>query len=218
MGDIKLVVLDLDGTVVKYGGRWHSSWDAIGDACGRKEEHDKICDYYYPRKDKYDEWLQKNAELLVGIKIADMGRLIFPPPYADGVKDAVKFFKDKNCICGLLSSGVDFVADRVKSDLNLDFSVANRLDVIDGAFAGTAKTIVHLWDKDKRLVELADKFNVPLSQVIFIGDHDNDISSMNVCGHSIAFCPKTDEVRNAADVSFDCWHKIKEYIENEFFE
>ncbi|MBW6462375.1 MAG: HAD family phosphatase [DPANN group archaeon] len=217
MGKIKLAVFDLDGTVVKYGGRWHSSWDAIGDASGHKEEHDRICDYYYPRKDKYDEWLQKNAELLIGIKISEIGKSIFPPPYADGVKDTVDFLKKMNCLCGLLSSGVDFVADRVKEDLLLDFSVANKLDVIDGAFTGTAKTIVQLWDKDKKLVELAEKFNVPLSQVLFIGDHENDISAMNVAGHSIAFCPKTSEVRNVADASFDCWNKITKYIETEFF-
>ncbi|NOQ56284.1 MAG: HAD-IB family phosphatase [Nanohaloarchaea archaeon] len=217
MGNIKLVVLDLDGTVVKYSGRWHCSWDAIAVASGTKEEQDKLCDHYYPRKDKYDERLQKNAELLVGIKISEMGKSIFPPPYADGVKDAVRFFKDKNCICGLFSSGVDFVADRIKSDLSLDFSVANKLDVSDGAFTGAAKKRVHLLDKGKRLAELANEFNIPLSQVLFIGDEENDISAMDVCGHSIAFNPNTSEVRDAADVSFDCWHKIREYVENEFF-
>ena len=214
MSDIKLVVLDLDGTVVKYDGRWHSSWDAIGFASGRKDQYDRLCAYYYPRKNQYNEWIQKIAGLLDGCLVSDVKKYIFPPPYLDGVKDTVAFLGAEGCVCGLLTSGVDIVADRVKQDMHLDFSVSNRLIVRDGVFSGNCEHVVNLWHKEKKLNDLCRKFGVSLKDTLFIGDNENDISSMKVCGRSIAFSPKTDEVRDAADVSFESWSGIKKYIED----
>ena len=213
MVEIKLVVLDLDGTVVKYNtGRWHSSWDVLASVSGRKEEYDKYSHYYYPKKELYSEWMQKSAQLLRGCRVSDVEKVIFPPPYVDGVRDALDLLKKRNCVCGILSSGVDIVADRAKKDLSLDFAVANRLIVRDGIFSGDSELIVNLWHKEKNLIELCSKFGVSLKDTLFIGDNENDISSMRSCGHSIGFSPATEGVRDMADVSFESWSGIKEYL------
>jgi len=217
MSEIKLVVLDLDGTVVKYDGRWHSSWDAVGFASGKKEEYDKFSHYYYPKKELYPEWMQKSAQLLRGCRVSDVEKVIFPPPYVDGVRDTLDMLKKRSCVCGILSSGVGFVADRAKKDLSLDFAVANKVIVRDGIFSGDSEVIVNLWHKEKNLIELCRKFGVSLKDTLFIGDNDNDISSMKVCGHSIAFSPATESVRDTADASFESWAGIKEYLEDDVF-
>ena len=218
MVEIKLVVLDLDGTLVKYNtGDWHSSWDVLASVSGKKDEYDKLSRYYYPKRELYPEWIRKVAQLLEGRDVIDVEKVIFPPPYIDGVRDTLDFLKKRNCVCGLLTSGVDIVADRVKKDMGLDFSVSNRLGVVDGAFSGGVENVVDLWKKQKKLVELCRQFDISPDNTLFIGDHENDISSMRSCGHSIAFSPATDEVRNAADVSFDCWLEIKDYLEKSVF-
>lgn len=215
---IKLVVLDLDGTVVKYNtGNWHSSWDAIITVSGKKEKYDKLAQYYYPKRELYPEWISKVAQLLDGCRLSDVEKVIFPPPYVDGVRNTLDSLKEKNCVCGVLTSGVDIVADRVKRELYLDFAVSNRLGVAGGIFSGRVENVVDLWQKHRKLIELCRKYDISLDNTLFIGDHENDISSMKACGHSIAFSPATDEVRETADVSFDSWSEIKEYLENRVF-
>ncbi|NOQ38558.1 HAD hydrolase family protein [archaeon] len=214
MAEIKLVVLDLDGTVVKYNtGQWHSSWDVLASVSGKMEIYNKNAHYYYPKRELYHEWMRKSAQLLRGCRVSDVEKVIFPPPYVDGVKDTLDFLKKRNCVCGILSSGADIVADRAKKDLSLDFAVANRLIVKDGIFSGDSELIVSLWRKEKNLIGLCRKFGVSLKDTLFIGDNDNDISSMRSCGHSIAFSPANDEVKGAADVSFESWWGIKEHLE-----
>jgi len=196
---IQAIIFDLDGTLVRYHGvEFESSWGAIAAAAGKQEESEKILHEFLPRRDAYTKWVERDAALLAGIPVQEITARIFPPPYATGAREAMAALCGRYTL-GILSSGVDLVADRARRELGLDFSVANRLLIEDGRFTGGSKTVVELWKKADVMKEIARKHDLDLSEICFVGDHMNDVPVMHIVGLSIAMDPKDEELERIAD-------------------
>ena len=212
MRRIELVVFDLDGTLVRYHGvEFESSWGAIAAAAGVREESERLLAEYLPRRDAYRRWVEEDAALLAGIPVSQVAAQIFPPPYARGVREAVDRLRGKYRL-GILSSGVDLVADYVKADLDLDFAFANRLLVEDGRFTGESELVVDLWSKDEVMRRIAAEYGVRLEEICFVGDHVNDIPVMRIVGLSIAMNSKDDDLSRIADHVIDDLALVPEII------
>ena len=69
---------------------------------------------------------------------------------------------------------------------------AKELDIIE-IHQGVSK-------KDEVLCELADRLGLSREETAYIGDDDNDLSAMKVCGISFAPCDCSNQVRKQADV------------------
>ena len=124
MGRISAVIFDLDGTLVRYRGvEFESSWGAIAAAAGVQEESQRLLREFLPRRDVYPEWVRRDGALLTGLPVERVTEQIFPPPYAAGVCRAIERLRGRYLL-GILSSGVDLVAEYVRADLGLDFAVA----------------------------------------------------------------------------------------------
>jgi len=199
MRRIRAVILDLDGTLVRYHGvEFESSWGAIAAAIGKQEESERILRDFVERRDAYQKWVELDAALLKDVAVDEVAAKIFPPPYAVGAREAIRSLNG-NYIMGILSSGADIVADRVCQELDLDFSVANRLLIEDGRFTGKGQTVVDLWKKADVMRQIADKHKLKLSEICFVGDHMNDVPVMQIVGLSIAIDPKDEELAQIAD-------------------
>jgi len=196
---IRAIIFDLDGTLVRYRNvEFESSWGAIAAAAGKQEESEQILREFLPRRDAYEEWVERDAALLAGIPVEEITAKIFPPPYATGAREAMAALRGRYTL-GILSSGVDLVADRASQELGLDFSIANRLLIEDGCFTGESETIVDLWAKADVMKEIARQHKLDLSEICFVGDHMNDVPVMHIVGLSIAMNPKDEELERIAD-------------------
>jgi len=210
---ISTVVFDLDGTLVRYHGvEFESSWGAIAAAAGMQAESQLLLDEFLSRPHAYSEWVRRDAALLAGIPVNRVTRQIFPPPYAAGVRGTIDRLRAR-CSFGILSSGVDLVAEYVREDLGFEFAVANCLFVKDGHFTGESETRVHLWEKDRVMRQIAIERNLSLSDVCYVGDHLNDIPVMQIVGLAIAFNPKDEKLEEVADYSTRDFAEIPDYIE-----
>jgi len=199
VGRIRAIIFDLDGTLVRYRNvEFESSWGAIAAAAGKQEESEQILREFLPRRDAYEEWVERDAALLAGIPVEEIAAKIFPPPYATGAREAMAALRGRYTL-GILSSGVDLVADRARQELGLDFSVANRLLIEDGYFTGESETVVDLWKKADVMKVIAAKHALDLSEICFVGDHMNDVPVMHIVGLSIAMNPKDEELERIAD-------------------
>ena len=199
MSRLDAIVFDLDGTLVRYHGiEFESSWGAVAAAAGVSDRSNALLREYLPRRDAYAEWVARDAKLLTSVLVSTVTDAVLPPPYAAGVRVAIDAMRGRYRL-GILSSGVDLVADWVRHDLRLDFAVANHLATEDGRFTGGSATRVDLWKKDEAMRRIAEEQGFPISRVCFVGDHLNDVPVMRIVGFAIAANPKDDRVRDAAD-------------------
>jgi phosphoserine phosphatase len=199
MRRIDAVIFDLDGTLVRYHGvDFESSWGALAAAAGVSERSQQLFREYFPRRDAYAEWGVEEAKLLKGTSVDRVASQLFPPPYARGVEEAIAKLQGKY-LMGILSSGVDLVANRVAQDLDLSFAWANRLPVVDGCFVGTSDTVVELWSKAEVLEQLAAEYGLNLQHICFVGDNVNDLAVLQRVGLAIAANPKDDSLLEVAD-------------------
>jgi len=210
---IRAIIFDLDGTLVRYHGvEFESSWGAVAAAAGKQEESGRILREFLPRRDAYQEWVERDAALLTGISVEVITAKIFPPPYATGAREAIAALRGRYTM-GILSSGVDLVADQACKELGLDFSVANRLLIEDGRFTGESETVVDLWKKADVMKEIAAKHNLDLSEICFVGDHMNDVPVMRIVGLSIAMNAKDKELERIADYVVPDFTTIPQIVE-----
>lgn len=211
---IKMIVADMDGTVVDYASLpFHSSWDALYTALGLQEENMRLLEEYYSKKELELEWTNKQVGLLKGHSVKKAINGIFPIPYSRGARE---FFAslDRNYVKGILTTGINLIADVVKEELNLDFALSNILHHDNSMFKGTYEARVWLWKKVEKLKEIALQFNVPLDSICFIGDNDNDIDCFKIVGLPVAFNPKTEETRKSAKYVISDFTELKGILKN----
>lgn len=210
---IRAVFFDLDGTLVRYEGvAFESSWGAIGAAAGLGQEWDRILARYLGKPHLYPDWVRENAALLRGVPVARVLPHLFPPPYAPGAPEAIAELRKWGYILGIVSSGVDLVADRVRVELGLSFAVANELSIADGVFTGEAVVRVGLGDKRAVVEAEARRLGLALGEIAFVGDHLNDIPVFEAVGLAIAYAPKTPEVAAAARSVVHHFHAIPKQL------
>ncbi len=213
MPRLEAIVFDLDGTLVRYHGiEFESSWGAVAAAAGVSDRSRALLREYFPRKEAYAEWVARDAELLTDVPTSTVADSVLPAPYAEGVRAAIDALWGRY-VLGILSSGVDLVADWVARDLEFDFARANHLVTEDGRFTGGSETRVDLWQKDVAMRRVAEELDVPVSRICFVGDHLNDLPVMEIVGLAIAANPKDERVREAADHVIDDFRKLPGLIE-----
>ena len=203
MKDISLVVFDMDGTIVQYPeGSFQSSWDAVGFAAGKKKEWEELLNYYYPRQDLYEEWFNQNLKCLKGTSLDSVTSQIFPPPYTPGFPEFCTLLKQKDLPAGILSSGIDLVADRILEEQNLNFALTNIVHIKDGYFSGTGEHVVPLWKKGELLQEIIASRHLDPQNVAYFGDNENDLPCWELVGLKIGISLKKPELYSKVDYHF----------------
>lgn len=206
MKKIKMILCDMDGTLVNYLNEpFNSTWDVFPKILSeqKRKKWFEYRDFYLDKirnkdsrqkqKDFYDEWFDKQLNLLENLSIEKANSAFFPIPFSKGVES---FFSSLNgkYIKGILSSGVGFVAEKIKNDLNFDFQLASYLEIKNQKLTGIGKKDFDFSEKDKAIFSLSKKYNVGLEEICYIGDHFNDIPAWEVAGLSVAFNPKEKEL------------------------
>lgn len=90
-----------------------------------------------------------------------------------------------------MSGGFHEVADRIVAAADIDYCLANRLEVVDGKLTG--KLAAEIVTKERKLEALrrwANGLGISMEQTIAMGDGANDIPMILAAGVGIAFCAK----------------------------
>ena len=180
---LELVIFDMDGTIVRYDGHFQSSWDALGAATGVGERWKELLKVYINQPDLYGEWFAKNCRCLEGKPVKPALEKILPPPYTPGFKQFCKYLKTREIKTGIISSGVNLVADYIKKEVGLDFVVVNELHIEDGTFLGTGIEHVPLAGKYKVVKETLSTLGIPSTSVAYFGDSYFDVPVWREMGY-----------------------------------
>lgn len=186
--NIKLICFDLDKTIIK-----ENSWYSLNMAMGLKPNEDNfLLQRYLNGLIDYQRW---QKELLKIYK--QSGRANFKTiyqalnnfTYQTGIKEIVKYLKNKNYQIVLISGSVDILIDKIAKDLSIQLFAACNSFVFNKQ--GYLKDILTCQKEGLKKLEILEKFcqklNIKIDQCAYVGDGDNDIEIFLKTRHGITF-------------------------------
>ncbi|MEG3755193.1 phosphoserine phosphatase SerB [Psychromonas arctica] len=112
-------------------------------------------------------------------------------PLMPGLIPLIAGLKAANWKVAIASGGFTYFANRLKDDHGFDAAYANTLEIINKTLTGKVTgEIVNADVKARTLKELAEKFDIPMSQTVAIGDGANDLVMMTASSLGIAIHAK----------------------------
>ncbi len=149
------------------------------------------------------------AALFSGLTTKDLESAISSIPFTKNCERTIAALKDRGYKIGIISDSYTIAAGFVADRLNLDFVMANKLQIFNGKITGKVDMPLG-WDrigcyckisvcKRYHLEESADQFCVPIENTVAVGDTKSDICMIQRAGIGVAFMPKDEEIKKASD-------------------
>ncbi len=192
----RLVVMDMDSTLIQ-----NEVIDELARAHGVFEEVSAITHRAMSEGLDFRASLNQRVALLRGLSLAQVNRVVSELRLTPGAEDLVRVLKSLGYQMGIISGGFEQAANHFRDKLGLDFAYANRLEIEDGKLTGRVLApIVDANRKADLLDIIAQSKQIPLEQVIAIGDGANDALMLAKAGLGIAFHAKP-ILKQAADTT-----------------
>ena len=193
-----IVMCDVDSTLIN-----NEAIDLLADAAGSGPAVAAITQRAMGGKMDFAEALTQRVATLRGIPTSVINTVLENITVTDGAAALVDAVHDAGGFIIAASGGFHEILDPIAAQLGLDLWVANRLEILDGAFTGrTYGPVVDSEAKAAFLTAFAKSKRVPLENTIAVGDGANDLPMMRIAGLSVAFCAQP-AVRDAANVRID---------------
>ncbi|KAI4714642.1 hypothetical protein J4E89_000323 [Alternaria sp. Ai002NY15] len=184
----RLAVFDMDSTLIQQ-----EVIDEIASLIGVEKEVSAITAAAMNGELDFEASLRARCKLLKGVPSSVFETLKPRITLNEGVKDLITALKRLGFKTAVLSGGFTPLTGWMGQQLGLDYAFANHLVVSeDGATLTGELTgeIVHAHKKRQHVLEIAEKENILLDQVICVGDGANDLPMMGVAGLGVAFHAK----------------------------
>ena len=197
-GKIKLVVFDMDGVIIDT----ISSWKYIHDYFNTSNE-ESVDEYLKGNIDDL-EFIRRDAILWKEngkfIKKQKLAKIFSNVKLMKGCVECIKSLKENKIKTAIVSAGLDVLADLVKKKVDIDYIFCNGVKTNkEGYITGEGILQVQLMYKDKNVISLAKKLNIPHENIASVGNSCFDIPMFEVSGLGIAFNPSDNCVKKAAD-------------------
>lgn len=209
-----VALLDVDGTVFSK-----RSIDVLCERFGFAPELKRI-DLEFRNTPRYVV-TQKIAALFSGKKRNDLEKIFDTIPLNEGVYPFVSFLKDRGFVIALATDGYKFLADRLKERLQLDLAYGNALQFNGDSLTGNVLTtpgclrIPHCKEYFICKLRLLKSLQGALGGIsVAIGDSDSDYCMFSGADIAIAYRPKTERVRNQADIIIEEFKEAIAYLKS----
>ncbi len=198
---IKLLITDMDSTFINI-----ECVDEIADHIGIKPQVAEITEATMRGELDFSASLTQRVALLQGMETSALDhvyhqRLTLNP----GGERMLTGLKSLDIKIALVSGGFTFFTKRLQQRYDLDYTLANELDIENGQLTGRiVGDIVGAEAKADFLNELCNELDILPSQTVAVGDGANDLLMMNQAGLSIAYHAKPKVQEQAATVINYC--------------
>ena len=188
LADYRLLAFDMDSTLITI-----ECVDEIADFAGVKAEVSAITEAAMRGEiTDYDESLRRRVALLAGLDVNLLDRVYRERlQLSPGALELVRAAQRAGLKTMLVSGGFTYFTDRLKSELGLDLTRSNSLEVEGGRLTGRLTgTIVNADGKAEALLDACRQIGCDPMQSIAVGDGANDLKMMSYAGVSVAYHAK----------------------------
>ncbi len=193
----KLIIFDIDGTIAKHISSWRYIHEKLG--LWYKQAY-RYQEKFLAGKISYRKFCEFDAAHWKGLPEKKIREIFRGVHYAKNAVQCIKKLKKMGFKLAAISTGLQYIADRIKKELKFDYVLSNKLISRKGILTGKAKINITHGAKGRILRKIVKKFRVEPEEVICVGDSHGDIPLARRSGYSIAF--------NSSDESFS---KIVDY-------
>jgi len=182
----RLFVFDMDSTLIDG-----EVIDTLAKAAGVENEVSRITDAAMSGEMDYTKSFQMRVSALKGLSAQKAQEEADKLQLMPGAVELIHYIHGIGGKTAMITGGFNLAADRVKEQLNLDYSYSNELLVQDGILTGDAVGPVRVTNaKETVLSELVEKTGIPFEECFVVGDGANDICLFEKAGFSVAFNAK----------------------------
>jgi phosphoserine phosphatase len=191
----RLVIMDMDSTLIQQ-----EVIDLLAAHAGKSDEVKEITKLAMNGEIEFKEALAQRVQLLAGLPETIFEKVRTELTLSPGAESLIDTLHKIGHKVGVVSGGFIEVIEPLLKKLNIDYSKANSLEIINGKLTGKlVGAVVDRLGKQKALEEFAAREKIPLEQTVAIGDGANDIDMLATAGLGVAYNAKP-LVREAADV------------------
>lgn len=194
----RLIVMDVDSTLIQ-----DEVIELLAEHAGCRAEVAHITERAMRGELDFAQSLRERVETLSGLDSSVLNAVFQEIRVSEGAQELIHAVHSAGGRVGAVSGGFSQILEPLANQLNLDYSKANELEIVEGKLTGRIRgSIIDRQAKADALLEWATDFGVQASQVAAIGDGANDLAMFEVAGISFAYNAKP-AVREAADVCID---------------
>jgi phosphoserine phosphatase SerB len=200
----KLVVFDLDGTIVD---NIESVWKTLHEFFGinKHPKRIEIREKFFSGEIPYHEWAERDLDLMAehGANKKTIMKALEKTKLMDGTMETLETLKNKGCKLAVISGSLNVLLERLIPDYKriFDHVFINEICFDNkGKISEIKATPFDMFRKRSGLLNICDLEGIGTKDCAFIGDHDNDIDIAKAAGFSIAFNSKSAKLNEIADV------------------
>jgi phosphoserine phosphatase len=196
---LRLVALDMDGTLVDVPSSWGAVHDHFGDSNSeglRAFMENRIDDAEFVRSDMRI-WFRHQPDL----SYSDLEGILRDVPLMPGARTLIDGLHARGIRTAIVSGGVDVLARRIARELGIDRVLANGFQT-DGAGRLTGEGIIRvpIWGKEEVLAALQKELGVTVAETGSVGNSEIDVGLFKRSAVGVAFLPADASVTKAATV------------------
>ncbi|WP_419227705.1 phosphoserine phosphatase SerB [Alteromonas sp. OM2203] len=191
-----LLVMDMDSTVIAI-----ECIDEIAKLAGVGEQVAEVTAKAMRGEIAFNDSLTHRVACLEGVAVSHLDQIRDSIPIMPGIQSLLTELKKNHWKLAIASGGFTFFADHLKQRLGLDFAISNTLAIEGDKLTGKVEgEIVNADVKARTVKTLADKWEIPISQTVAMGDGANDLVMMAESALGVA-CHGKPLVNEKADVA-----------------
>lgn len=202
----KVIIFDIDGTITKH----ISSWRYIHEKLGLWDElAHRYQDEFLAGKISYRKFCELDAAHWRGLSERKIKEIFKKAPYSKNAVCCIRQLKKMGFKLAAISTGLQYMADRIKKELKFDYVLSNRLISRRNRLTGGVEINITHGAKGNIFGKISRKFRVRPHEIISVGDSIGDMPLAKKSGYSIAF--NSSEETFSKIVNYNC--KTKDFKE-----